>query len=267
MANEGAIYVPEGRGVFPSLSVQANFSLALWSAGLKGNDAVERIEEVLSILPNNRFGLVRPVSFPAASSRWFRSAAPCFSRPSILLLDEPSIGLAPKTFQDLIRPVRQLQRQRGMSILLVEQNCSGEAFGVCDRVVVMKNGKLIFAGVPADFSNRDKLMGTLLMQKLTPEGSFRVAAVQAAPEYLDLDATVQKVVALIGEAANNGARLIGFPNPSFLGFRCGCSKATLSAPQVVCFISSTKTRSLRTRITSPPLEKPRVWATSMSQLA
>jgi cyanide dihydratase len=56
------------------------------------------------------------------------------------------------------------------------------------------------------------------MQSPTPEGSFRVAAVQAAPEYLNLDATVQKVVALIGEAANNGAKLIGFPESFIPGF-------------------------------------------------
>jgi branched-chain amino acid transport system ATP-binding protein len=158
MANEGAVYVPEGRGVFPSLSVQANFSLALWSAGLKGNDAVERIEEVLSILPNIKSFWTRQAGQLSGGQQQMVSVGRALlSRPSILLLDEPSIGLAPKTFQDLIRPVRQLQRQRGMSILLVEQNL-GEAFGVCDRVVVMKNGKLIFAGVPADFSNRDKLM-------------------------------------------------------------------------------------------------------------
>jgi ABC-type branched-subunit amino acid transport system ATPase component len=79
------------------------------------------------------------------------------SRPSILLLDEPSIGLAPKLFQDLIAPVRALQQQRGLSILLVEQNV-GEAFTISDRVAVMKSGQIIFRGVPGDLTDRARLM-------------------------------------------------------------------------------------------------------------
>jgi branched-chain amino acid transport system ATP-binding protein len=79
------------------------------------------------------------------------------SRPSVLLLDEPSIGLAPKLFQDLLAPVRGLQQKRGLSILLVEQNI-GDAFPISDRVVVMKSGTIIFRGVPDDLSDRAKLM-------------------------------------------------------------------------------------------------------------
>ena len=79
------------------------------------------------------------------------------SRPSILLLDEPSIGLAPKLFQDLLAPVRALQQQRGMSILLVEQNVH-EAFAVSDHVAVMKSGRIIFHGVPADLADHARLM-------------------------------------------------------------------------------------------------------------
>jgi len=158
MANQGAIYVPEGRGVFPSLSVEANFKLALWSAGLKGSVARERTDEVFSILPNIKSFWTRKAGQLSGGQQQMVSVGRALlSRPSILLLDEPSIGLAPKTFQDLIRPVRQLQRERGMSILLVEQNL-GEAFNVCDRVVVMKNGQVIFTGVPSDYSDRDKLM-------------------------------------------------------------------------------------------------------------
>jgi ABC-type branched-subunit amino acid transport system ATPase component len=54
-------------------------------------------------------------------------------------------------------PLRKLQQARGMSILLVEQNI-GEAFAVSDKVAVMKSGRLIFQGVPADLADREKLM-------------------------------------------------------------------------------------------------------------
>ena len=79
------------------------------------------------------------------------------SRPSILLLDEPSIGLAPKLFQDLMDPLRVLQQQRRMSIVLVEQNLD-EAFAVSDRVVVIKSGRVIRKALPAEFADRTLLM-------------------------------------------------------------------------------------------------------------
>ena len=77
------------------------------------------------------------------------------SRPSILLLDEPSIGLAPKLFQDLLAPIREVQKERGMSILLVEQNVH-EAFVVSDRVVVMNGGKIEQIGSPNDVYHHPK---------------------------------------------------------------------------------------------------------------
>ena len=78
-------------------------------------------------------------------------------QPEVLLLDEPSIGLAPKLFQDLAGPIRALQQERKMSILIVEQNVR-EALKISDRVIVMKSGQLIREGSPEDFSNNTELM-------------------------------------------------------------------------------------------------------------
>jgi branched-chain amino acid transport system ATP-binding protein len=79
------------------------------------------------------------------------------SRPRILLMDEPSIGLAPKLFQDLLAPIRTLQQREGLSILLVEQNVR-EALKISDRVVVMKSGQMIWEGMPEALSDNEKLM-------------------------------------------------------------------------------------------------------------
>ena len=79
------------------------------------------------------------------------------SQPRCLLLDEPSIGLAPKLFQDLLGPIRQLQQERAMSILIVEQNVR-EALKISDRVIVMKSGKVIREGQPEEFSDNTALM-------------------------------------------------------------------------------------------------------------
>ncbi|WP_233553100.1 ABC transporter ATP-binding protein [Teichococcus wenyumeiae] len=158
MAREGVAYVPEGRGVFPGLPVRDNFALALWSARLEGAEAEARTEEVLTVLPRIReFWSRRAGQLSGGQQQMVSIGRALLSRPSILLLDEPSIGLAPKTFQDLMAPIRALQQKLGMSILLVEQNV-GEAFAASDRVAVMKSGRMIFNGVPADLSDHAKLM-------------------------------------------------------------------------------------------------------------
>jgi branched-chain amino acid transport system ATP-binding protein len=79
------------------------------------------------------------------------------AQPRCLLMDEPSIGLAPKLFQDLMQPIRALQQSRGMSILLIEQNVR-EALKVSDRVVVMKAGGIILEALPGELKDNARLM-------------------------------------------------------------------------------------------------------------
>jgi ABC-type branched-subunit amino acid transport system ATPase component len=158
MAQAGVALVPEGRGVFPGLSVAETFALAAWSAGLSGGEQAARTDEVLALLPVLRdVWRRRAGQLSGGQQQMVSIGRALLSRPAILLLDEPSIGLAPKLFQDLLAPVRALQRQRGMSILLVEQNVH-EAFAVSDAVAVMKSGRVIFEGVPADLADHDRLM-------------------------------------------------------------------------------------------------------------
>lgn len=159
MAGYGVAYVPEGRGVFPGLTVKENFALALWSARIGAQDGERRTGEVLEVLPRIReFWTRRAGQLSGGQQQMVSIGRAMLSEPSILLLDEPSIGLAPKLFQDLLLPIRAYQQQRGMSVLLVEQQV-GEAFSVSDRVVVMKSGELIFEGVPDDLKDEEKLMG------------------------------------------------------------------------------------------------------------
>jgi branched-chain amino acid transport system ATP-binding protein len=158
MAAAGVAYVPEGRGVFPGLSVRETFALALWSAGIAGGEAAARTDEVLGVLPRIRdFWTRRAGQLSGGQQQMVSIGRALLSRPAILLMDEPSIGLAPKLFQDLLGPVRALQQERRMSILLVEQNVR-EAFAISDRVEVMKSGRIIFRGVPADLADHARLM-------------------------------------------------------------------------------------------------------------
>ena len=83
------------------------------------------------------------------------------SQPRCLMMDEPSIGLAPKLFQDLLQPIRMLQREVNMAVILVEQNVR-EALKISDRVVVMKAGQVILDTVPEELVRQHAPDGAVL---------------------------------------------------------------------------------------------------------
>jgi ABC-type branched-subunit amino acid transport system ATPase component len=158
MARNGVAYLPEGRGVFPELSVRETFELAGWGNGLARHELAERIDEVVGLLPRLKEFWSRPAgSLSGGQQQMVSIGRTLLGRPSILLLDEPSIGLAPKLFQDLIAPIRMLQKERNMAIILVEQNVD-DAFSISDRLVILKSGKVVFTGDPAEFDDRATLI-------------------------------------------------------------------------------------------------------------
>jgi len=158
MTRNGVAYVPDGRGVFPALTVRETFQLCFYSIGLDRGEGQARIDEVLEVLPRiGDFWKRRAGTLSGGQQQMVSIARGLLSRPSILLLDEPSIGLAPKLFQDLMDPLRILQQQRGMSVVLVEQNLD-EAFAISDRVVVIKSGRVIRHALPGEFADRTLLM-------------------------------------------------------------------------------------------------------------
>jgi len=157
MVQAGISLIPEGRGIFPGLTVAENFRLGMWSAGVPEAERPERLEWVLSILPDIKKFYERPAGTLSGGQQQMVSIGRALlSRPRCLLMDEPSIGLAPKLFEDLMQPVRELQKSTGMSILLVEQNVF-EALKMSDRVIVMKAGELIWSGVPEELQGNSQL--------------------------------------------------------------------------------------------------------------
>ena len=127
LAATGVALMPEGRGVFPSLTVAEIWSLGLGSAGIAAGERSARVDWVLSVLP--------PVK------DFYTKRA----------------GLLSGGQQHLMAPIRALQRERGMSILLVEQNVR-EALKVSDRVVVMKAGRMVREALPAELADNAALM-------------------------------------------------------------------------------------------------------------
>ena len=154
----GISLMPEGRGIFPGLTVAETLKMGLWAAGVPQNERGDRLEWVMSVLPLLRtFYDRRAGTLSGGQQQMVSIGRALLSKPRCLLMDEPSIGLAPKLFQDLLRPIRELHEQTGMSILLVEQNVK-EALKISDRVIVMKSGAIIREALPEELSDNAKLM-------------------------------------------------------------------------------------------------------------
>ena len=158
LAERGIAMMPEGRGIFPSLTVQEIWSLGLGSAAIGKGERAARIEWVLSVLPPVRdFYTKRAGLLSGGQQQMVSIGRALLGQPRCLIMDEPSIGRAPKLFQDLMQPIRALQKERRMSILLVEQNVR-EALKVSDRVVVMKAGRMVREALPEELKDNAALM-------------------------------------------------------------------------------------------------------------
>jgi len=158
LSRAGVAMVPEGRGIFPNLTVDEIFDLGLWAVGVPEGERGPRRDWVLGVLPMiGEFRHRRAGTLSGGQAQMVSIARALLGRPRILLMDEPSIGLAPKLFQDLLAPIRALQLQEGLSILLVEQNVR-EALKISDRAEVMKSGRMIWQGRPEELSDNRKLM-------------------------------------------------------------------------------------------------------------
>jgi branched-chain amino acid transport system ATP-binding protein len=158
LAAHGIALMPEGRGIFPGLTVAEMFDLALWSGSIAAGERAARIDWVLNLLPPIKAFYGKRAGFLSGGQQQMVSIGrTLLSQPRCLMLDEPSIGLAPKLFQDLLQPIRTLQREVNMAVILVEQNVR-EALKISDRVVVMKAGQVILETVPEDLSDNTRLM-------------------------------------------------------------------------------------------------------------
>jgi ABC-type branched-subunit amino acid transport system ATPase component/ABC-type branched-subunit amino acid transport system permease subunit len=144
----GMVLVPEGRQVFPELSVLDNIRLG---AFLQPQDRDARVEAQLQRFPRLRERLhQRAGLLSGGEQQMLAIARALMSRPRILLLDEPSLGLAPKVIAELFAALDALRRE-GMTILLVDQ-MAGLALALADRAYVIEGGRIVASGTAAEIT-------------------------------------------------------------------------------------------------------------------
>ena len=154
----GISYMPEGKGVFPNITVEDNLRLGLVAFDLDKAEMERRVERVVAPMPILREFFRRKAGLLSGGQQQMLSLARTLAGdPKCLLLDEPSIGLVPKLFQDLLKNILAFQRDMKFSLILVEQNVQS-ALRVADKALVLKAGRVIYAGAPAEIADRQKLM-------------------------------------------------------------------------------------------------------------
>jgi branched-chain amino acid transport system ATP-binding protein len=148
LIGRGCAHVPEGGGVIAELTVHENLLLGgIWRRGQKAaRTTAEAIEEVLSIFEP----LVRRIGFPGhqlsgGERQMLALGRALVSRPRMLLLDEPSLGLAPPVVSTIMSLLRRLCDEEGLTVLLVEQNV-GSALRIADTGVVISVGQVVARG-------------------------------------------------------------------------------------------------------------------------
>jgi len=149
MVELGMALVPQGRRVFPSLSVRENLEVARRGTGRWS------LEQVYALFPRLRERAVnRANKLSGGEQQMLAIGRALMSNPDLLLLDEPTEGLAPLLVREVGRVLAELKRS-GLSILLVEQNLA-LALSVADRVHVLSRGQIVHTGTPGELmSNED----------------------------------------------------------------------------------------------------------------
>ena len=161
IAQRGIAYVPENMGIFADLTVRENMVLAARGAKRAEDMDAKRLEWIFSLFPAMKRFWQHPAGLLSGGQKQMLAVARAIVEPrKLLLVDEPSKGLAPAIIQNMITAFREL-KQTDTTILLVEQNFNF-ARQLGDRVAVMDGGRIVHAGSMAELADDEGLQQRLL---------------------------------------------------------------------------------------------------------
>ena len=152
---QGLVQVPEGRGIFANLTVEENLQMGAYAR--HDRDAIRTDHErALDLLPRLRERLRQPAgTLSGGEQQMLAIARALLARPRLLMLDEPSLGLAPQVVQTVFQVIREIAAA-GTTILLVEQN-AGMALQVANRAYVIEVGEIQMEGPASELAQSDEV--------------------------------------------------------------------------------------------------------------
>jgi len=153
---EGLCQAPEGRGIFPGMTVLENLEMGKFSRKEWKNELKEDLDRIYHLFPRlkerqNQTG----GTLSGREQQMLSIGRALMSRPKLLLLDEPSMGLAPMFIKQIFNIIREIQTQ-GVSILLVEQNAA-QALSCANRAYIMETGNIVKEGAGKDLLNDEAI--------------------------------------------------------------------------------------------------------------
>ena len=160
IVGRGVALVPEGRRIFSTLTVRENLELGL-TPRRDGHDRDEQVAEMVERFPALRPKLPVPAGrLSGGEQQMLAIGRALLARPRLLLLDEPSLGLAPLVVDGIFETLKEL-RAEGTTILLVEQNAA-RAMEIADRAYVLRSGELTLEGPGAELAAREDFVAAYL---------------------------------------------------------------------------------------------------------
>lgn len=161
IVDRGITMVPEGRRVFPYMSIKDNLLMGAFSRIDKAGIA-QTLESVLERFPRLRERYTQAAgTLSGGEQQMLVIGRALMAKPKLLLLDEPSLGMAPKLVQDIARSIVAINRDEGVSVLLVEQN-SRMALSISNRAYAMTTGEVAISGVSKDLLHDDRIKAAYL---------------------------------------------------------------------------------------------------------
>ena len=158
MVRRGVVLVPEGRRVFAPLTVMENLRLGSYTAPASFDKRVAQVWEMFPILHERREGAAGLLSGGEQQMLAFGRAL--MSEPSVVLLDEPSMGLAPAVLDVILASVRSMA-DAGLAVVMVEQNAQA-GMDVADELVALARGEVVFAGKADDAAAKSSVVQAFL---------------------------------------------------------------------------------------------------------
>ncbi|MDJ0323705.1 ABC transporter ATP-binding protein [Cryobacterium sp. PH31-AA6] len=166
MAGLGLTHVPENRLCFPTLSVRDNLMLGAWTKKGRGD-----VDSILELFPRLRTRMGQAAgTLSGGEQQMVAIGRGLMAEPTAILLDEPSIGLAPKVVAEIMDVLSRLCVEKQIAVLLVEQNVHA-SFKIAHRAVVMHRGRVALTGTPAELVELPEVHNAYLGGASTPAAS------------------------------------------------------------------------------------------------